>query len=111
MRTLTGAQATYKASNTEFGDLGELNVAGLIDSAFASGAKSGYDFTTDADATEAALYWDATALPTVVGGLGATGNRGFYTNESGVIYFMADGTAPTVDATTRVVTSDGPLNN
>ncbi len=111
LRTLTGAQATYKASNTEFANLAELNIAGLIDSAFASGAKSGYDFATDADVAEPALYWTAQATPTVVGGLGATGNRGFFTSEAGVIYFNQDGSAPTIDAASRVVTSDGPLNN
>lgn len=111
MRTLTGAQATFKASNTNFADFAGLTGAGLIDAAFASGVKSGYDFTCDADSAEPTLYWDSTAVPTVPTGLGATGNRGFYTNESGVIYFNADGTAPTVNAATREVTSDGPLNN
>lgn len=109
MRTLTGAQATYKASNTTFATFAQLATAGLIDTAFASGVKSGYTFAYTA-ATDNTLYWNVTAVPQVATGLGATGNRGFYTNESGVIYFNANGTAPTVTEPGRVVTSDGPLN-
>lgn len=112
MRTLTGAQATYKASNTNFATFGQLATAGLVDTAFASGTKSGYTFTCAADGTQPTLYWDSTAVPQVASGLGATGNRGFYTNESGVIYFNPDGTAPTVGANRAVTTvaGGGPLN-
>ncbi|MEZ5425898.1 MAG: prepilin-type N-terminal cleavage/methylation domain-containing protein [Pyrinomonadaceae bacterium] len=110
LRTLTGAEATYKASNTNFGTLANLNTSGLIDSAFAAGTKSGYTFTAAADATQPTLYWDATAVPQVATGLGATGNRSFYTNESGVIYAATGGTAPTVNASTRVVSGGSPIN-
>ena len=58
------------------------------------------------------LYWNLAATPPVVTtGLGATGTRSFYTNESGVIYSGAAATVPTVTDATRVVAGGSPLNN
>jgi type IV pilus assembly protein PilA len=47
LRTLATAEVTFAATqgNGQFGDLGELNTAGLIDEALAAGAKDGYAFT------------------------------------------------------------------
>jgi len=55
-------------------------------------------------------FFDATAVPSTYGGIGATGTRSFYTNESGVMYFVSSGTAPTASGTTRVVSGGAPLN-
>jgi type IV pilus assembly protein PilA len=110
LRTLTGAQATYRSSNATYGDLTALNTAGLIDSSLSSGTKSGYTYTYTA-ASNTANWWNATAAPQVNSGLGATGTRSFYTNESGVIYAGPAATVPTVTDTSRVVAGGSPLNN
>ncbi len=117
LRTLTGAQATYKVSNANFGSLADLSTAGLIDGAFAAAttaatAKSGYVFSAVAVGTTG-NYWDGTAIPsthTSVSSLGATGNRSFYTNESGVLFGNSTAAAPTGNATTRVITGGSALN-
>ena len=114
MRTLTGAQATFQSTSPtgDFGALTDLTTAGLIDNVLGSGAKSGYTFTVTplAKTTTAPARFDAGSVPQQFGGIGATGTRSFYTNESGVIYFQADAAAPTADGTTRAVSPNTPLN-
>jgi type IV pilus assembly protein PilA len=111
LRTLTGAQATYRVSNATFTDLATLNTAGLIDSSLSSGNKSGYTYAYVA-ATTPVNHWSATAVPQVTTGLGATGTRKFATNESGVILSNpSGGTTPGFDPTTRAITAGSPLNN
>ena len=59
--------------------------ADLIDSVLASGTKSGYSFTWSAGTTDASgnyLNYSITAQPITVG---TTGQRYFYTDQSGVI--------------------------
>ena len=117
LRTLTGAQATYQSSvgANAYGDLTSLNAAGLIDSTLGTATgKSGYIFTVTALAATAALpaYYSAYSAPVQFGaGVSGTGSRSFATNESGVIFFVASATLPTIDPTTRVVTGGAPLNN
>ena len=118
MRTLTGANATYRASNAAYAaSLAVLNTSGLIDSSFsgatsAATAKSGYYYTFTPSTASPANWWNVTSLPAQNSGIGATGTRSFYTNESGVIYSGAAATAPTVtDTTARTVTGGTPLNN
>ena len=118
MRTLTGAQATYRVSHPTYGTLAQLSGVSLIDTvigcANATCPKSGYDFAYTASASNNTLYWNTTAVPTSPTGLGATGTRYFYTNESGVIYFNPNTSAPTVtDDSARTVTvlpNGGPLS-
>jgi prepilin-type N-terminal cleavage/methylation domain-containing protein len=114
-RTLTGAEATYQSTKGqgEFGNLAGLAAEGLIDGVLgvAPNQKGGYVFAITAlgsDATHPARY-DSTAVPANAVGIGATGTRSFYSNEAGVIYFNAGGTAPTCDADTRVVAGGAPL--
>ena len=111
MRTVTGAEATFRSSNAQYADLTALNGASLIDSSLSSLNKSGYTYAYTASPTKPDLYWNLTAKPTVDTGLGATGTRSFYTNESGVIYSGPAATVPAVADTTRVVTGGSPLNN
>jgi prepilin-type N-terminal cleavage/methylation domain-containing protein len=110
MRVVFSSEATYQATAGagQYGSLANLATAGLIDSVLAASStpatpKSGYNFA----ATKVGSYFDASSTPFggVVTGLTATGTRSFYTNESGVMYFNLVGTAPTADATTRVVTA------
>jgi type IV pilus assembly protein PilA len=113
LRTLTGAQATYQSTvgAGEYGDLAGLQGEGLIDSVLGAGTKSGYAYTVAAlpSSATAPARFNASCVPQSATGIGATGTRSFYTNESGVIYFIAGGTAPTADATTRVVSGGAPL--
>ena len=66
--------------------------ADLIDSVLASGSKSGYSFTYSAGNQNAGSYYSysLTATPLVQG---TTGQRGFYTDQSGVIRADSSGTA------------------
>jgi type IV pilus assembly protein PilA len=115
LRTISGAEATYLSTGGagEYGDLGDLQTQGLIDAVLgtAPNQKSGYIFAISplASSLMAPARYDATSEPANAVGIGATGSRSFYTNESGVIYFQAGATAPAADATTRAVTPDSPL--
>ena len=114
-RTLTGAESTYQSTKGqgEYGDLAQLAGEGLIDNVLGASPnqKGGYVFAVTAlasDSTHAARY-DSTAVPASATGIGATGTRSFYSNEAGVIYFAAGGTAPTCDADTRAVSGGTAL--
>jgi type IV pilus assembly protein PilA len=113
LRSMTGAQATYQITKGlgEYGDLTALKNEGLIDGVIGAGTKSGYAYTVTPLASTAALpaRFDAGTIPALYGGIGATGTRSFYTNESGVIYFQSTAAAPTANATTRVVTPNTPI--
>ena len=124
LRTLNGAQSTFKSSNTAFTTLAGLNTAGLVDNQLGCAAgtnyttpclKTGYNYFV-APVGTTGLYWDGKAeaqTHTTVSALAGTGSRQFYTNESGVIYFRGSdsATAPAGDGTTRAVTGGSPLNN
>ena len=99
LRMMTGAEATYQSTvgNGNYGNLAELNGAGLVDSVLGCGvgpcAKNGYDYTiTETDkvpgAGAAPAVYQAVANAATWGtGLSGTGTRNFQTNESGVLYF------------------------
>jgi type IV pilus assembly protein PilA len=96
LRTLNTAAVTYSTSYgmypqnlTLLGPITSGNassgLADLIDSVLASGTKSGYAFSWSTGSTDANgnyLNYAIYASPT---SLGTTGQRYFYTNESGVI--------------------------
>jgi prepilin-type N-terminal cleavage/methylation domain-containing protein len=111
LRTLTSAQATYKSANAVYGTLPMLNSVGLIDSVLGCATppclKSGYLFTAAAVVTLPGFHWDSSAVPQSDTGLGATGTRYFFTNESGVIYSNV-GSVPTIDAN-RTVSNGTPI--
>lgn len=70
--------------------------ADLIDELLASGTKSGYAFTYTAGAPDSEGQINAftvVAVPTVVG---STGQKGFYTDQTGTIRFTTDGSEPSV---------------
>ena len=118
MRVIFSSEATYQATTGAgaYGTLANLGTDGLVDSvvvaAVAGGtAKSGYFFSATIPATATGPAFDATAVPSSYGGLGATGTRSFLTSESGVMYFRANAAAPTIAGDTRVVTNGTVLNN
>ncbi len=96
LRTLSSAQENYRnnSGTGSYGTLALLTAATppYIDSALGGGVSRGYTVAIvgapDGDS------WAASAVPTTVG---TSGNRGFFVDESGVIRFTVDGTAP--DAT------------
>lgn len=113
LRTITSAQATYKSGNPTFATLPELYSEGLIDEVLGCGSppcsKTGYSYAVTPLAGHPDFHWDATAVPEVGSGLGATGFRYFYTNEAVVIYANI-GSVPTVDAT-RAVSNGTPIGD
>jgi len=104
IRTLNTAEVTYATAcpDTGFsGSIAELYTGaicaggtGIIDNVLSSGTKSGYTFNYAAVATGAinTTYTVDTEPLTV----GVTGQRGFYSDQTGVIRYTLDGSAPTV---------------
>ena len=107
IRTLNTAcvsySTTYGTYPTTLANLGPAatatsGTADLVDSVLSSGIKSGYTFTFATGTTDAAgnvLSYSITAAPTAPG---TSGQRGFYSDQSGVIRADASGTA-TVSST------------
>jgi type IV pilus assembly protein PilA len=120
MRTLHGAQVTYQATSGSgnYGSMAELAGVNLVDAVLATNNKSGYTYAVgEIDkvvSTNTPAYFTATATPSTIGGITATGTRNFLITEVGVVYQnpAADG-LPSAHATTRVVTATngGPLDN
>jgi type IV pilus assembly protein PilA len=114
LRTLTGAEATYQATagGGNYGDLGDLQGQGLIDSVLAGGSKSGYNFNvaeTDADDTQdppVPPSYVSTASTLVDSGIGATGTRNFVSDETGVIAWGAASTTALTE-----VSGNTPIGN
>jgi type IV pilus assembly protein PilA len=104
VRTINTGEVNYSASCPAVGfssTLPELNSGavclggkGIIDPVLAAGKKSGYVFTYIAKAGGDGLNdsYTQTGLPATVG---TTGQRGFYSDQTGVIRYTLDGTAPT----------------
>jgi type IV pilus assembly protein PilA len=104
IRTLNTAEVTYSASCPNVGfsaSIAELNTGavcaggtGIIDNVLATGTKSGYTFTyTPVTANGLNTTYTSVAVPLTVG---TTGQRGFFSNQTGVIRYSLSGAAPTV---------------
>lgn len=108
MRTVNTAEVTYSASCPGVGysaTLVELNTGaicaggtGIIDDVLATGTKSGYTFTYTPGAADASGTVDTYTNVAVPLNVGVTGQRGFYSDQSGVILYSLSGAAPTVGA-------------
>jgi hypothetical protein len=68
----------------DYGTLAQLNQTRLVDSVLGSGTKQGYHFQVQ-PGTDTEFYWWAVAHPAVPG---TTGDRVFFTNQKGVIYYL-----------------------
>ena len=96
VRTIASAQAVYQSTSStgyyaaSIGTLGGAN--GQIDPQLATGTKSGYGYVVFASSTGAAQFL-ASNRPSVTSGVTRTGERGFETDETGVIYASAGTTA------------------
>jgi len=106
IRTINTGEVTYAAGCPNIGysaTLQELNTGAtcaagtnIIDNVLATGAKSGYNFAYNAGAPDASgvvSTYTLTAVPTTVG---TTGQRGFFSDQTGVIRYSLSGSAPTV---------------
>jgi prepilin-type N-terminal cleavage/methylation domain-containing protein len=105
IRTINTGEVTYAAGCPNIGysaTLQELNTGAtcaagtnIIDNVLATGAKSGYTFAYAAGAPDASgvvSTYTLTAVPTTVG---TTGQRGFFSDQTGVIRYSLSGAAPT----------------
>ena len=108
LRTLNTAEVTYNTTypTVGFGSLAALGpvsgggsptsaAAGLIDANLASGTKSGYTFTYTPGAAAANGVVSTYTNVAVPLNIGVTGQRGFFSNQSGVIRYSLSGAAPT----------------
>ena len=94
LRALSSVQEQYRTRFATYGSLANLSALSYIDSVFGSGNKNGYYFRMTAYADT----WNCTAVPITVG---TTGDRGFRIDQSGVIRFTSDGSAPTASSSPR----------
>jgi type IV pilus assembly protein PilA len=65
----------------------------LIDSVLAAGTKSGYTFTWSGDGATPSVGYSINAIPVSVG---TSGQRAFFSDQSGVIRYQTTGAAATV---------------
>ncbi|HZU42892.1 MAG TPA: prepilin-type N-terminal cleavage/methylation domain-containing protein [Terriglobales bacterium] len=105
MRTINTGETTYSAMCPDIGysaSLVELNTGtacasaqNIIDNVTASGTKSGYRMTYKATPSASGINTAYTliAVPLTVG---VTGQRGFFSDSTGVIRYSLSGAAPTV---------------
>ena len=117
LRTISNAEVQFQtggfadADGDNVGDYAVLGPAGVggtlanpaagtepfVDNVLGSGFKSGYQFVvTPANGVNGDELYTATADPTTPG---RTGTRRFFLDQSGVIRFTADGTAPNANST------------
>ena len=93
IRTVTGAEVTYLASVGTYGDGAALSASGtdLIDDNLgaANAEKAGYRFNISTSADKLSYTVTAAAINVV------SAWRSFFTNETGVIRFLAGTTPPT----------------
>jgi prepilin-type N-terminal cleavage/methylation domain-containing protein len=122
MRVIFSSEATYQATGGagKYGTLATLFGAGLVDKVVSEAdttaatpkAKSGYFFTaTNIDTITGMYAFDSSSVASVHTSdstVTGTGTRSFYTNESGVMYYVTTKTVPTCTATeARTVTATG----
>jgi type IV pilus assembly protein PilA len=105
VRTVNTGEVNYAASCPAVGysaSLAELNSGaacaggkGIIDPVLGGGAKAGYTFgyATVAGADGLNDTYTVTGVPATIG---TTGQRGFYSDQTGVIRYTLTGAAPTV---------------
>ena len=90
VRNLVTAEITYASTlgGGNFGSLAELSAENFADEVVGSGQKDGYEFSVAANQS---IGFSVIATPTVPG---TTGERSFFSDETGVIRYTTDGTVP-----------------
>ncbi|MCU1316060.1 MAG: putative Pilin, type [Candidatus Acidoferrum typicum] len=110
IRTINTAEVTFSTTypSVGFANLASLGGAAstcattatstaacLIDDTLATGTKSGYTFAATATGTAPMVQYTASAVPVVIG---QSGQRGFFSDQSGVIRYDAAGAIPTTSS-------------
>lgn len=88
MRTLHSSEITYRSSagNGNFGDIGDLLDAKIIQGDLGNGSKSGYTFVATPDNSDPLNpNFFATGVPTNIDDFTRTGNRSFCITDKGVL--------------------------
>ena len=90
VRNLVTAEITYASTlgGGNFGSLAELSAENFADEVVGSGQKDGYEFSVAANQS---IGFSVIATPTVPG---TTGERSFFSDETGVIRYTTDGMVP-----------------
>ncbi len=90
VRNLTTAEITYASTvgAGSFGTLAQMLSSGFIDNVLGAGSKDGYNFSVSATGSTA---FTVTAVPATPG---TTGERGFFSDQTGVIRYTTNGSAP-----------------
>ncbi len=94
LKTLCTSEAIFREGDKsgdgklDYGTLAQLDKTKLVDSVIGSGTKQGYVFDAQPSTTTSEFLWFATASPQLPG---TTGDRYFFTNQAGVIFYS---TAP-----------------
>lgn len=89
LRAIATAQTSFREGDLEkdgaqdFGDLGELGTAHLLEATLVTGIQEGYQFEVAASRTDPTGRWIATASPLAPG---STGDRYFAINHAGAVY-------------------------
>jgi prepilin-type N-terminal cleavage/methylation domain-containing protein len=89
LRTISSAQEQYRNRFGKYGTLAELSASTFIDEVLGNGQKNGYSISVT---TATDYVWVCVAVPIDPGN---TGVRGFRVDQSGVIRFTIDSSAPT----------------
>ena len=91
LQILLTAENIYASNSGDgsFGTLQDLMKIGVIDAALGSGTKDGYNLLL---ITDGKAGFTVTLVPIAIG---TSGQRGFYSDETGVIRYSSDGSPPT----------------
>ena len=92
VRNIVSSQITYSAttgSGNYAASLAVLSSKKLVDEVLGGGTKDGYTFDVDGSSGSSFTIVSVPRTP------GSSGNRGFFSDESGVIRYTTDGVAPT----------------
>lgn len=90
LKTISNAQTLFREGDgdrddiLDYGSLDQLSQVGYVDSVLGGGMKQGYEFQVEVDPQNPEFVWWAIARPAVPG---TTGDRYFYTDQSGMIYY------------------------
>ena len=102
IRTINTAEVTYASTYPDVGFAalaslggsgGSSGGAGLLDAVLASGIKSGYSFNVSIGTGAPVTIYNVTGVPLS----SQTGQRGFYSDQSGVIRYNTAGSASSGD--------------
>lgn len=90
LKTISNAQTLFREGDgdqdgtLDYGSLDQLSQVGYVDTVLGGGLKQGYEFEVEVVPQDPQFRWWAIARPAVPG---TTGDRFFYTDETGIIYY------------------------